>query len=281
MKLRIDHLTQYQYEQKVKLNLHEVYMIPLQRFYFKVLRSEISVSPNPTGWFERVNFENNPYYQTWFTEETSELEIKASFEIELLPFNPFGFIIHPDAEYPFVKYQYPQHLEQVLAIYKIPHGFAQLGEYAYAVMEKSASMVDFLVNLVAAIHADWHHIHRKDQGILPVMLTFDRQEGSCRDLSFMLISMLRELGIACRFVSGYAYNPALEAGHELHAWVEVFLPGASWIGLDPSLGLFTDNHYIPLAASYNPKYASPIIGTYGGNAKSHLHAEVDIQVYEG
>ncbi|MCF1751757.1 transglutaminase family protein [Mariniradius sediminis] len=279
MKLRIEHLTQYKYEQKVKLNLHEVYMIPLQRFYFKVLKSEIKVSPTPSGWYERVNFENNPYYQTWFVDETNELEIRASFEIQLLDFNPFGFIIHPDAEYPFSKYSYPQHLEQAISIYKIPHGFSQLEHYALSVMENSGSMVEFLVNLVASVHANWKHVHRKDPGILPVMMTFDRREGSCRDLSFMLMSMLRELGLACRFVSGYAFNPELVEGHELHAWVEVFLPGASWIGLDPSLGLFTDNQYIPLAASYNPKYASPIIGTYGGNSKSHLHAEVDIKVF--
>lgn len=279
MRLRIEHLTKYEYEQKVKLNLHEVYIIPLQRFYFKILSSSVQVSPEPVGWFERVNFENNPYYQTWFSEETKLLEIKTALEVELFPFNPFGFIVHPDFDYPFARYQYPQHLEQAISLYKIAHGFSLLGEYAMAVMDRSGNLVDFLVNLVGSIHVDWKHIVRVEQGILPVMLTFDKKEGSCRDLSFMLIAMLRELGLACRFVSGYAYNPELVEGHELHAWVEVFLPGASWIGLDPSLGLFCDNQYIPLAASYNPKFASPVIGTYGGNAKSHLHAEVSIERY--
>lgn len=94
----------------------------------------------------------------------------------------------------------------------------------------------------------------------------------------MLVHMLRNVGLASRFVSGYAFNPELTEGHELHAWVEVFLPGAGWVGLDPSLGLFSDNHYIPLAAGYSPELVAPVQGSFGGTASTDLKAEVWIKL---
>ena len=89
--------------------------------------------------------------------------------------------------------------------------------------------------------------------------------------------MLRELGLAARFVSGYAFNPDLEEGHELHGWLEVFLPGAGWIGLDPSLGLLTDHHHIPLASHPDPLRTMPVQGIFSGQATSQLETRVDIK----
>jgi len=135
-----------------------------------------------------------------------------------------------------------------------------------------------LVLLLSKIHSKWEHIVRHEEGIMALDDVFESKTGSCRDLSWMLMSMLRSIGLASRFVSGYAFNPELDAGHELHAWVEVFLPGASWVGMDPILGLLADSRYIPLAVSYDPKFASPVIGNYGGASQSHLTTDVVIEV---
>jgi transglutaminase-like putative cysteine protease len=94
----------------------------------------------------------------------------------------------------------------------------------------------------------------------------------------MEMDMLREIGLATRFVSGYAFNPELEDGHELHAWLEVFLPGAGWVGVDPSLGLFTDHSYIPLASHPDPKRTLPVQGSYIGSATSQLVTSVDLKL---
>jgi transglutaminase-like putative cysteine protease len=94
----------------------------------------------------------------------------------------------------------------------------------------------------------------------------------------MEMDILREIGLATRFVSGYAFNPDLEDGHELHAWLEVFLPGAGWVGVDPSLGLFTDHTYIPLTSHPDPKRTLPVQGTFSGTSDSKLLTRVDVKL---
>ncbi|WP_113922375.1 transglutaminase family protein [Cognataquiflexum aquatile] len=278
MKLRIRHSTRYTYDKKVQLNIHEFYLIPLQRFYFKVLKSNWTVFPTPLGFHERINFENNPYFQAWFTGESDFLEIKSDFEIEVGEFNPYGFIIQPQPVFPFETFSYPEEVKDYLRIYIEGEKLPGLDDFVKSVMKESDGLVGFLVLLLAKIHSNWEHIIRHEEGIMPLGEVFESKIGSCRDLSWMLMAMLRSIGLACRFVSGYAFNPELDAGHELHAWVEVFLPGASWIGLDPSLGLLADSRYIPLAISYDPKFASPVVGNYGGASQSHLTTDVVIEV---
>ena len=92
------------------------------------------------------------------------------------------------------------------------------------------------------------------------------------------MNLLGVLGLASRFVSGYAFNPELEGGHELHAWLEVFLPGAGWVGMDPSLGLLTGHSYVPLAFHPSPQKTLPVQGKYGGKSSSRLYTEVRVQL---
>ena len=278
MKLRIRHSTRYTYDEKVQLNIHEFYLIPLQRFYFKVLKSNWEVFPKPLGFYEKVNFENNPYFQAWFTGETDFLEVKTDLELEVVEFNPYGFIIQPQPPFPFERFSYPAEIIDFLRIYIESEEIPKLSDYVKTVLREAEGLVDFLVLIVAKIHSKWNHIIRHEEGIMPLVEIFESQEGSCRDLSSMLMAMLRSIGFACRFVSGYAFNPEVNAGHELHAWVEVFLPGASWVGLDPSLGLLADGRYIPLAISYDPKFTLPVVGNYGGASRSHLSTNVVIEL---
>jgi transglutaminase-like putative cysteine protease len=94
------------------------------------------------------------------------------------------------------------------------------------------------------------------------------------------MNILGNLGLGTRFISGYAFNPELDDGHELHAWLEVFLPGAGWIGLDPSLGLLTDHRYVPLASHAKSKLASPVQGSFSGQGGSTLTTKVQIKLIE-
>ena len=92
-----------------------------------------------------------------------------------------------------------------------------------------------------------------------------------------MIQMLRHLGWACRYVSGYAFNPESFDGHELHAWLDVYIPGGGWIGIDPSLGLFTTDHYVPVATGPHPSLTMPVTGSYRGAAQSYLTHEVTVE----
>ncbi len=280
MKLKIDHLTKYLYGEVVPLNTHEIYLTPLQRNNFTTLKANMEIFPKPDGIYERLNAEGNPFHQVWFTEETDVLQIQSVIEVEIGSFNPFGFILQPGLHFPFDHFVYPAKFRDPLFSYIKTNPNPDLKDYVKSVMVKSDYLVSFLVDLVAEIHRGWEHIIRHEEGLMPEMEVYNLKKGSCRDLSWMLMEMLRSVGLASRFVSGYAYNPELNEGHELHGWVEVFLPGAGWIGLDPSLGLMTDQYYISLATSFHPSQTLPIMGTYGGLAKAELFSEVNITEVE-
>ncbi len=277
MKLQIEHLTKYEYGEYVQLNTHEIYLTPLQRDNFTILSASMEISPNPDGIYKRINAEGNPFHQVWFNAETDQLQIKSTVEVKIGGFNPFGFILQPGLPFPFQYFEYPRKYHIPLYSYLKTESNRDFPLYVASVMAQSDNLISFLVDLVASVHAKWDHIIRLEEGLMESMDTYLCKKGSCRDLSWMLIEMLRSVGLASRFVSGYAYNPELNEGHELHGWVEVFLPGAGWIGLDPSLGLMTDQYYIPLATSYHPSYTLPIMGTYGGLAEARLFSEVLIK----
>lgn len=274
MRLQIQHQTKYQYEEKVPLNPHQLFLIPQQRTYFTIKKANWDIFPQPIGKNQRINAEGNPFFQVWFNAETDVLKVNVELEIEAFDFNPFSFILSPDIQYPFQNFVYHGNTGEFLKIYKQTESFPELAEFAASIMRQSPDIVAFLVKLLDQIHNNWSHGLRYEPGLLHPMDTFATKEGSCRDLSWMLMTMLRNLGMATRFVSGYAFNPEVDAGHELHGWIEVYLPGAGWVGLDPSLGLFTDHHYIPLASSFHPSHTLPISGTYGGAATSSFSSEV-------
>jgi hypothetical protein len=153
---------------------------------------------------------------------------------------------------------------------------ADLSEFTRSIGLKVDTFLDFLVKLTAAIHAGWTHIIREEEDFWAADKTFESKKGSCRDLAWMQMNMLGSLGLASRFVSGYAFNPELASGHELHAWLQTYLPGAGWIGLDPSLGLLTNHFYVPLAYHPDPSKTLPVQGSYAGEANSKLETDVII-----
>lgn len=283
MKLRISHKTRYDYEDPVELNTHSLFLKPLQRPYFKVENYHMDILPVPQGLVERSSIEGNPFFQVWFSGQTTKLEVNSSFDVTIQPFNPFSFII----DFDFTKnispaaekfFHYNPKEEVLLSPYLITDRVVALHEFANNEFYKNQdNPLSYFMAVTAAVHSNWQHIIREEENLWSPENTFSRKEGSCRDLSWMLIHMLRMQGLASRFVSGYAYNPEMKEGHELHAWVEVYLPGAGWIGMDPSLGLFTDQNYIPLACSSEAENTLPIHGNYGGKAKAVLASLVEIR----
>jgi transglutaminase-like putative cysteine protease len=277
VRLEIQHFTKYEYSEQVLLNPHNLFLIPQQRSYFTIEKSRLVIAPNPQGMNERLDMEGNSYYQSWFLEETNSLQIEADYIMQLETYNPYGFIMSGNVAFPFSFFNYTSEQYLYLQPYLQTDEDRELKEFTLSILNDSKDMISFLVNLVGLIHKEWRHTIRQDPGIWTASKVFEIKEGSCRDLSWMLMNLLRSIGLATRFVSGYAYNPELEEGHELHAWVELYLPGAGWLGLDPSLGLLTDHFYIPLSISFDPKNTLPVQGTYGGLAGSKLNAEVWIR----
>ncbi len=270
MRLQIHHITRYLYEDSVFLEPHYLNFYPQQRSYLQVEAFDLKVDPAPSGLFPLLNIENTLQYQCWFDKKVKCLEISASIKVHSTEFNPFGFFIDMNV----LEINSQEHFGYLTIKQPIsPEMQAMLLPYKPLPANELLTPVNEILQL---INKHWDYAARYAEDIHEPSDCFKRKNGSCRDLSWMMIIMLRYLGIPARFVSGYAFNPELGEGHELHAWVEFMAPGAGWIGADPSAGIFTNEAYIPVAASKDPKKTLPVYGSYRGNVSSRLETEVKI-----
>ena len=274
MTLDIIHETLYTYEQPVFVEPHYLHFYPQARPHLDISTFDIHVSPTPSGISRRIDAENNSHLQCWFNEKLNRLHIITKIKVETHSFNPFNFYIDGSREIKeFINKQ------PVLMTYlKNIEAFDQeiIDWIEKLKKESGKEVITFLMHLNSEISARWNHAARYSSDLMTPKQLFSSDQGSCRDLSWFLMLALRYFGYPTRFVSGYAFNPELGEGHELHAWVEVWLPGAGWIGLDPSAGLFANEVYIPVTSSHDPILTLPVVGHYRGNAKSTLSTSVKI-----
>ena len=272
MKLLIEHHSLYQYTDPVFLEPHYLYFHPATRSHIKLIDFNLKVTPTPLGISARLDAENNLYHQCWFHDKTEFLEVTMSAKVESTSYNPFDF---------FVDVAREKQQEQALRLFLDSHGTLTEGMQLWVkeIKSNNPDQVNFLLSLCQTISSDWEHAIRYGEHLIEPQDCFNSRKGSCRDLSWMMIQILRTLGYPTRFVSGYCFNPELD-GHELHAWVEVWLSGAGWVGLDPTAGLFTTGEYIPVSSSNDPPNTLPVQGTYRGSAESTLKTEVTIRLVE-
>lgn len=272
MRLNIQHHTSYHYSHPVFLEPHYLNLYPQQYPQYDITDFRIEVAPQPSGISRRLSAENNQHFQCWFQGLTSSLQVGVQIEVRLKKINVFDFFVDFNQQ---AKISPPPLLRPYLS--QRGKVGPSLRQWVHQLNQKSGDDPLQLFNLLLRdIHDHWGHEVRYEATLHSPTYCFEKKNGSCRDLSWMLIHALRLSQVPARFVSGYAHNPELGEGHELHAWVEAWVPGAGWVGLDPSAGLFTSEAYIPLAVSYHPKNTMPVIGSYRGDATSRLETEVKI-----
>ncbi len=267
----IHHLTHYQYDRPVILGPQIIRLRPAPHSRTRVISHSLKVSP--AGHF--VNHQQDPF-GNWlarfvFPEPVTELKIEVDLVADMTVYNPFDFFVEETAEnYPF---DYTPDMVEDLAIYRHPDPMTPaLQAFLNTVPKDARRTTDFVVMLNAMVAGKVGYTIRMQPGVQTPEETLTVLSGSCRDSSWLLVQALRNLGFAARFVSGYLIQlrPDLKSldgpsGTEvdftdLHAWCEVYLPGAGWIGLDPTSGLLTGESHIPLAATPHYRSAAPISG---------------------
>ncbi|MEI9416609.1 transglutaminase family protein [Mesorhizobium sp. Cs1321R2N1] len=265
------HLTHYKYDRPVVLGPQIIRLQPAPHSRTKVLSHSLKVEP--ANHF--VNLQQDPYgnflARFVFPEPVTELKIEVDLVADMTVYNPFDFFVEPSAEaFPF---DYPEEIRDDLAIYRAPEPAGPLLSAFLETVDRSApNTVNFLVDLNARLQREIAYIVRMETGVFSPEETLAAAKGSCRDSSWLLVQILRNLGVAARFVSGYLIQlkPDLVALDgpagtsvdftDLHAWCEVYLPGAGWIGFDPTSGLLTGESHVPLAATPHFRNAAPISG---------------------
>lgn len=285
----IHHLTHYRYDRPVTLGPQIIRLRPAPQSRTKVLSHSLKVSPG--GHF--VNHQQDPY-GNWlarfvFPEPVTEFKIEVDLVADMSVYNPFDFFVEESAE--FWPFDYPADLHDDLVIYRTPEPAGPLlAEFLASVPRDRARIVDFLVALNAQVNGAVNYTIRMEPGVQSPEQTLGIRSGSCRDSSWLLVQALRHLGLAARFVSGYLIQLAPDvksldgpSGTEvdftdLHAWVEVYVPGAGWIGLDPTSGLLTGESHIPLAATPHYRNAAPISGGFSSAGAPQVEFDFDMQV---
>jgi transglutaminase-like putative cysteine protease len=277
MRLKIVHASVYEFGSEVFLEPHQLRFKPKNTPNLNVESYSLQISPTPEGISESTDIENNFFHFCWFEGMHHKLSVHSELVVNTKAYNPFDFIIYPNEYFRF-PFEYSGKLKALLypslLAEQIDHA---LKDYGQSVLRASTSAtVDFLIALTKQIHEDFT-VHIREEGSpLEPDETFSLRRGSCRDLTWMQIQLLRQMGMAARFVSGYFYPAAEEPQFELHAWVEVYIPGAGWIGFDPSHGIMAGNAHITIASSAHYENAMTIAGTIRGSATSKLHTELAI-----
>jgi uncharacterized protein (DUF2126 family)/transglutaminase-like putative cysteine protease len=273
IRVALNHRTSYIYDRLISVNPQMVRLRPAPHCRTPILSYSLKVEPKD----HFINWQQDPHgnfvARFVFQKPTRKLEIVVDLVADMTVINPFDFFIEESAEnFPF---QYGELLERELKPFleTMPQG-PNFDRFLAQVSRNRVHIVNFLVDLNRQVQEEIKYLIRLEPGVQTPEETLAKCSGSCRDSAWLLVQLLRRLGLAARFVSGYLIQLTPDqksldgpSGTEvdftdLHAWTEVFVPGAGWIGLDPTSGLLAGEGHIPLASTPDPTSAAPITGSH-------------------
>jgi transglutaminase-like putative cysteine protease len=264
VKLGIRYETEYSYDEPVGFSPHDVRLFPKAGRFVRLRNLDLKTKPEATVRFSQDVFDNT-VASCYFPERSPQLHLQLAIDLELEERDPFHFLLENYAvDLPF---SYEPLLQPVLEPYRArrSHGPLKIGAWKAPTMERARSTVSTLVELNQTIH-ECIGYERRDEGVArDPSETVRIGRGACRDVAVLLAEMLRDMGLAARLASGYLRETDPEkrrAEGSLHAWTEVFLPGAGWIGLDATNGIFCNHNFITAAVGLTPADITPVSGAY-------------------
>ena len=273
IRVALNHRTAYDYDKLINVNPQMVRLRPAPHCRTPIISYSLKVEPSE----HFINWQQDPHgnfiARFVFPKKTRRLEVVVDLIADMTVINPFDFFIEDSAEnFPF---EYESWLERELKPFLETEACgAEFAKFLASIDRKKTHIVNFLVGLNCRLQQEIKYLIRLEPGVQTAEETLEKGCGSCRDSAWLLVQLLRHLGLAARFVSGYLIQLAPDqksldgpSGTEvdftdLHAWTEVYIPGAGWIGLDPTSGLLAGEGHIPLAGTPDPVSAAPITGSH-------------------
>ncbi|MDQ8204369.1 transglutaminase family protein [Pelagicoccus sp. SDUM812003] len=281
MRIQISHHTRYEYDRTVQFNPHLLYMRPRENPLLTVDSFSFTFSPEATIQWMRDDFDNLPASAQFFLQ-SDLLEIRSDCTVTTTDLPPFDFLVRDYARaFPF-EYE-PLHRFN-LGIYLEPPDEETQSVVKRWIQENFPSQpsdtVSWIFALNQALYQNLSYKRRDEAGIQTSIQTLQQGGGSCRDYAVALIDCARTLGIAARFVSGYLHDPLVDgnASGDMHAWAEIFLPGAGWRGIDPTNGIFCQNAYVPVAHAVVAESVNPIQGSFQSRTPAFAKLRNDVRV---
>tara|TARA_R110002110_G_scaffold357507_3_gene566890 strand:+ start:1581 stop:4910 length:3330 start_codon:yes stop_codon:yes gene_type:complete len=267
----LTHITRYSYDRRVALGPQTIRLRPAPHCRTRILSYGLHIEPASHFLNWQQDPQGNFLGRLVIPEKTDLFEVRVDLVAEMAVLNPFDFFLEPEAETIPFAYE-PRVAKELEPFLEIEEAGPLLTEWIAGVDRRATPTIDFLVGLNQRLQSDIGYVVRMEAGVQTCEETLGKALGSCRDSGWLLVQILRHLGLAARFVSGYLIQLKADVKSldgpsgtdvdftDLHAWTEVYLPGAGWIGLDPTSGLLAGEGHIPLACAPNPTSAAPITG---------------------
>jgi len=293
MEYQINHRIIYKYASSVSLDVHYIRLRPRCDPYQELSTFNLSINPVPLGKADLIDQDGNGICKIWFdpAATTPILEITAQSTVITHRSNPFHFLLEPWATHLPIDYPLSHsaslnpYLQPYLGISGITSGFDPAAvELAQNILHQQApdgNVINFLVALNQTIANECQHQIR-DQGAPHAPgITWRHRAGACRDFAVLFMECCRSVGLAAKFVSGYQQGDPDSNERHLHGWAEVYLPGAGWLGFDPTQGLLVADQHIPLVTTANPALAAPVTGelrSIGGSIGVHSQMDYELSI---
>jgi transglutaminase-like putative cysteine protease len=283
MLFHIRHRLTYAYGRPVFLEPTTLRLTPRQDASQRLLRHRLEIWPTPAGFSQVLEPDGTDATVGWFESTHADLTIAMEAVVETLRVNPFDWIITDSGVRTLPARYSPEVARSLTSCLAAEGADPAVADWARSLAEeRGGDTAAFLMHLADHIHHGFVHIGRLEGDPFSPADTLLERRGACRDTAMLFVEACRAVGLASRFVSGYSmHHPPEVSEHELHAWAEVYLPGAGWRGYDPSLGLAVADGHVALAATPDHRLAAPVTGSYRGTGvPSDMRYELTVRAAE-